>query len=152
MKNKKNLFGITFSITIFLWLILIFAQPLSKLFPWLSYTLPFDQIIFSKVCHQNPEKLINVGGQSFVCARCVGIYTGGFISSLLILFSSRLNFFDNKYLILSFIPVILDVGAVNLGIYSYSKTSALITGLILGSSVIYYFYKSIFSQLERKSE
>ncbi len=145
-------YRLMFFIIITFWMILIFSQPIAKYFEPIIITFPFSQIIFSNVCHQQPEKLINIGKYStFVCARCTGIYSGVFFTSFLILVISKFKQLDTKYLVISFLPMLVDVFSVNIGIYSYSKTIALITGLILGSSVFYYFYKVISSQFGKKN-
>jgi len=55
-----------------------------------------------------------------------------------------------KYLLPSFLPLILDVILVNLGLYAYSKPLAFSTGFVLGSVGIYYFYRTISLNLKGK--
>lgn len=139
-------------IAITIWVLLIFVEPLSEKFNELIYSIPFAQIMFSHVCHQNPDKLIEIGGyHTMVCSRCTGIYTGALLSSFIILILPAIKNFSTKYLVYSFIPVLVDVVLVNLGMYTYSKTSAFISGVILGSSVFYYFYKVISQQISGKN-
>jgi uncharacterized membrane protein len=99
---------------------------------------------YSTVCHQDGSKCIFIGADSMlICARCAGIYLGGFLTGVLSLFIININL-NKKILFFSAIPMVLDVSLTSLGVYSYSKTVAFSTGLILGS-VIYYF---IISELE----
>lgn len=142
----------SFFILISIWVILIFAEPISSKFHEMLYALPFTQIIFSNVCHQNPDKLIETGYyHTLVCARCTGIYLGAWFSALIILILTKIKEFEVKYLIISLIPVVADVFFVKIGLYNYNKTTAFISGTILGSSVFYYFYKVISSQYSGKN-
>lgn len=99
---------------------------------------------YSTVCHQDGSKCIYIGADSMlICARCTGIYLGGFVTGLLSLFILNFNL-NKRILFYSAVPMILDVALNTLGVYPYSKTIAFSTGLILGS-VIYYF---IISEIE----
>lgn len=97
---------------------------------------PFVNQVYSTVCHQVHEKTISVDGENiFVCSRCAGIYFGLLIISyFLLLFSVKLkhSFYP---VIISFIILLIDVSSAALGIYSYSKPVALLTGFLLGSTI-----------------
>jgi len=56
-----------------------------------------------------------------------------------------------KYLFLSSIPVLVDVTFVQLGLTSYSKYSAFITGLIFGSVTFLYIWVGIQKLLTEKN-
>jgi len=107
------------------------------------------QIIYGHVCHQAPEKLIYFNGaHTFVCARCTGIYTGIFAVTFFFLLFPNLKTGPRRILISGFIPVLLDVFFVKINIYEYSKVTAFISGFILGSVGIYYFYETISTKIK----
>ena len=100
--------------------------------------------IYSNVCHQESAKCILIGSSAMlVCARCAGIYLGalvaGLLSSLLILPS-----ISRRVLILSLIPIAIDVFFTFTGIYSYSQSLAFTTGLAFGGIV----YLMVLAELE----
>lgn len=78
--------------------------------------------------------------ESLVCSRCAGIYAGVLLASFLLLFIKVKENSEIKLLLLSSIPLILDVVFYNLGLYNYSKTIAFSTGIFFGSAGFYYFY------------
>ena len=103
--------------------------------------LLFLSKFYSGVCHQHEIKLLEVFGiESMVCSRCAGIYAGVLLTSFLLLFITVEENLGIKLLLLSSIPLILDVVFYNLGLYNYSKTTAFSTGIFFGSAGFYYFY------------
>lgn len=118
----------------------LFPQKFSNFF----FLFPLLQIMYSPVCHQELQKLIcNEIGCTFLCARCTGIYAGVFIFSLILLLKTNVPVYKIKYLFIAGIPIIADVIASSIGIYSYSRLTAFITGTIFGSAAFYYFYIGI---------
>jgi len=112
---------------------------------------PLSKIFYSHVCHQNEAKTIYfLSKPLLVCARCSGIYMGCLISSFL-LFIVVIKRLPIKYLFLSSIPVLVDVVFVQLGLISYSKYSAFITGLIFGSVTFLYIWVGIQKLLTEKN-
>jgi uncharacterized membrane protein len=100
--------------------------------------------IYSTVCHQESVKCISIGGiNMLVCSRCTGIYTGALIAGLFSLLVT-LPEINKKILILSTIPLTMDVLFTFTGVYSYSKSIAFSTGLAFGSTI----YLLIISELE----
>ena len=109
-----------------------------------SLTNYFLKKMYSRVCHQENGKCIIIANDSMlVCARCAGIYFGALITGLLFLFRS-IPSLKIKVLIISSIPLLLDVCFTFLGVYKYSQTIAAITGLAFGG-VVYLF---LLSELE----
>jgi uncharacterized membrane protein len=108
------------------------------------------------VCHQQEMKLLELFGfNSMVCSRCAGIYIGVLISSFLLLFVKVNENIDIKFLLLSAVPLTLDVIFYNLELYNYSKPIAFSTGLFLGSAGFYYFYvglEKLFSDKKLKEK
>lgn len=66
-----------------------------------------------------------------VCARCAGIYLGAFIAGLssLIFIAPLIN---RRVLILFALPLVIDVLFTFIGVYTYSKSVAFVTGFIFG--------------------
>jgi uncharacterized membrane protein len=83
-----------------------------------------------------------------VCSRCAGIYFGGLFSSLLVLLGLKKNI-STKILLLSSIPLILDVILYSISIYNYSNYIALLTGFLLGSIGFIYIHKSVLELLNK---
>jgi len=103
--------------------------------------IPLLNKFYSGVCHQHDIKLLKIlGFNSMVCSRCAGIYAGVLLFSFYMIFVKIKTNKEIKFLILSAVPLILDVIFYNIGIYNYSKTAAFTSGLFFGSAGIYYFY------------
>lgn len=135
-----------------IWCIGIFGELISYTFPELIYFLPFLKYNYSIVCHTQHEKLLDIGlFKTLTCSRCTGIYLGGFISSLILLFGFKKNI-STKTLLLFSIPMLIDVILYSLEIYLYSKYLALLTGLLLGSVGFIYIHNSIIELFDKSRE
>ena len=140
-------------ILIAIWLFGIFIEFFIPLQKNLAYLFPFLDNIYSTVCHQKTEKLLAItGGNTLVCARCTGIYLGGFISSFILLFISKIKLKDGRLIIAASIPMVVDVILYSIGLYKYSKTIALFTGLLLGSIGIAYIYNGLQILVEKNGK
>lgn len=127
-----------------LWTAGIFYSCWLDLFNYLIYGYPIVKNTYSLVCHQDPAKLINLScGNSFVCARCLGIYTGLLINSFLHIFHEIKLKKDFLLVLFATVPMFVDVVSVAAGIYEYSKTLAFITGLLFGSILFLYLYNGL---------
>ena len=105
---------------------------------------PFVDKIYSIVCHQQHDKLLHFWfGDTMVCARCTGIYTGLLLSAFIFVFYPVKNIPDIKYLFLFSFPMLADVIFYSIGVYHYSKTAAFTTGLLFGSAGFLYLYRGI---------
>jgi len=94
--------------------------------------------VYSKICHQEYVKCISIGNASMmVCSRCAGIYFGAFSAGLLSLLLIVPSI-SRRVLILSAIPLGMDVLFVFSGVYTYSQGIAFATGLVFGG-VVYLF-------------
>ena len=128
---------------ILIWCIGILWEVVIHFFPNLIVALPFLKYNYSIVCHQQPEKLFVIGNyKTLVCSRCTGIYFGALFSSVLLLLG-LIKKASTKFLLLASIPMFVDVIFHSLGIYSYSKPIALLTGLLLGSVGFIYIHDAI---------
>jgi uncharacterized membrane protein len=97
--------------------------------------------IYSPVCHQLPHKSITTSSGSFlVCARCSGIYFGALAASFILLFRAELKI---KYFLVPLIIMLADVFLNNIGLYGYSKTTALGTGLLVGFALFPYILTTL---------
>jgi uncharacterized membrane protein len=105
---------------------------------------PFIHNTYSLVCHQDPDKLINLScGTTMVCARCTGIYSGLLLNSLITIFFIPGIKTSFKLLFLFTLPMLLDVLFVMLNFYPYMKAAAFITGLLFGSILFLYLYNGL---------
>jgi uncharacterized membrane protein len=135
---------------IFLWTLAFLIELLIPYFEELSYFYPFAKSLFATVCHQQPEKLLTFNHtHSLVCSRCAGIYFGGLLSSFVLIFVRITNIKNGQIIILAAIPMVIDVILYSIGLYNYSKTIALITGILFGSVGIIYIYNGFQILLER---
>ncbi len=147
--NKRTI-DILFFLLILLWCVGILWEIVINYFPTTFYFIPFLKYNYSIVCHTEPEKLFTIGKfHTLVCSRCTGIYYGGLISSIIIIFGA-INKINTKLLLLSSIPMLLDVTLYTIGIYNYSKYIALFTGLLLGSVGFIYIHCAIIELLNKQ--
>jgi len=94
--------------------------------------------IYSNVCHQESAKcILIVSATMLVCARCTGIYFGALSAGLLGLFYA-IPLLSSRVLMISILPLLVDVFLTFSGVYTYSQLAAFTTGLIFGS-VLYLF-------------
>lgn len=97
---------------------------------------------FGLLCHQLPERSFFIAGQKFaVCSRCTGLYFG-FAATLLFypLLKSlrRTDLPSRKWLIATAIPLLIDFGLTFFGIWENTHATRFVTGLLLGSVVVFY--------------
>lgn len=107
---------------------------------------------YSIVCHTQSDKLFTIGNfHTLVCSRCTGIYFGALISSFTIIFGF-IKKVSTKLLLLSAVPMIIDIVLYSNSFYNYSKYIALFTGLLLGSVGFIYIHEAIFELLRKEKE
>lgn len=112
-----------------------FLNPISEGFSILS--LLFMKM-FSSVCHQDQDKSLLLGKEIYVCARCAGIYTGSFLSALILIFGINIKFDNLRLLAITSVLLMADVLLVNIGVYEYSHSISFSTGTFFGL-VVYQF-------------
>ena len=97
---------------------------------------------FSKLCHQIPERSFYIAGHPFaVCARCTGIYFGFAAATLLYPLARSLKRTDapqRKWLLLAFVPILIDFSLGFFGIWENTHLSRLVTGALLGGVAAFY--------------
>lgn len=110
----------------------------------LIYFYPFIKQSYSLVCHQDQKKIIEAGEcRSLVCARCTGIYLSALVLSFVFLFKQPKQNTPIKYFLFTGILMLADVIFSSVKVYGYSKTIALITGILFGSVLFIYFYNGL---------
>jgi uncharacterized membrane protein len=102
---------------------------------------------FAPFCHQLAERSYFIDGHKFaVCSRCTGIYFG-FAFTLLVypLVRSLRNaaFPERRWLLLATVPLAIDWSLTFFGIWENTHTSRLLTGLLLGSTAVFYVMPGI---------
>ena len=97
---------------------------------------------FAPFCHQLPERSYFLDGHKFaVCSRCTGIYFGFAFTVLLypLLRSLRnAEFPARRWILLAALPLAIDWSLTFFGIWENTHTSRLVTGLLLGSTAVFY--------------
>jgi uncharacterized membrane protein len=147
-----NLYNFLIFFIILIWCIGFLWEIVLHFYPSSFYILPFLKYNFSIVCHTETEKLLTLFGyDTLVCSRCAGIYFGGLFSSFLVLLGLKKNI-TTKILLLSSVPLIIDVILYTVNIYKYSKYIALLTGFLLGSIGFIYIHRSIIELLIKSKD
>ncbi len=137
-------YRILFFFVLLFWCVGIFSEAFIYIYDSTVYLLPFIKGTYSIVCHQDTNKIIHFCGcESFVCARCVGIYIGLLCIAAISIFHKEIKIIGLRNLLLISLPMILDVFFSSIGFYKYSKYVAFITGFLFGSAVFSYFYNGL---------
>ncbi len=112
----------------------------------------FLKMLYSPVCHQNPEKSFFYNNfQLPVCARCFGIYLGLIIAIIGVQFNLR-NKISLRFLSLSLLPMAIDVALYQLKIYTYNKIVSAFTGITFGSILFLFIFESITESVMEKNK
>jgi uncharacterized membrane protein len=108
--------------------------------PFINYVI---KRLYSTTCHQESFKCISIGNDKMlVCARCAGIYFGALISAIFGLFIIPL-FVSKKLLLISIVPLLLDVLLTSSGVYSYSQFLSFATGIIFGIAIYLFTFEEL---------
>ncbi len=117
------------------------------------------EIISSSVCHQLSSRCLTIGNITLpICARCSGIYTGFFITAviLFIMYRKKESGIPPLYILiilsLFFLSTIVDGIASNFGLYNTNNNIRFITGFLCGSSIMIITYPIFIYQYYRQSE
>lgn len=144
----------------FVWLLFIFLAPLLS-YAGFENISSFIYIFFSKMCHQQDERSFHLFENKLgVCSRCVWIYSGFFLGSVLYPFIykfGRINPPSIWFLTTALLLLILDVFLDTLGIFANTFFSRSLTGFLTGLVLPLYlipgfikFFDEVFSFLRRK--
>ncbi|MDD3013945.1 MAG: DUF2085 domain-containing protein [Candidatus Gastranaerophilales bacterium] len=110
--------------------------------------------LFKLICHQLPERSYFIWGyQMPVCIRCLGIYLGIPIGSVIYPFFRKINSIklpNPKLLLIFFIPIIIDGIAQTLNLYPSPHYIRLLTGIWASGGLVFWalpmlnqFYKKL---------
>lgn len=102
---------------------------------------------FGTICHQLPERSYFVDGHKLaVCSRCTGLFAGFAFTLLVYPLIRPLRTTatpERKWLVLAAIPTFIDFSLTFFGIWENTHTSRLLTGLLLGSTAVFYVMPGI---------
>lgn len=102
---------------------------------------------FSFVCHQIPERSIELLGQPMaVCSRCFGIYLGLAVGTLaypVLRDITRIDPLPRVWLFLSIIPTAIDWSLTIFGIWENTMISRFFTGSVLGFTCAMYIVPAV---------
>jgi uncharacterized membrane protein len=121
----------------FFWCVLIVAAPLLASFGGRSaLTASYLYEIFSRVCHQLDSHSYHIAGFKFgVCIRCTAIYASFFGGMILFPLLKRTTIALQKsssILMISLIPMGVDVGLAAFGIHESNVFTRMATGMLFG--------------------
>lgn len=141
--NKSYITRITLFLLLLFWMTGIIFPVLTASSGFMIFT-PFIKKLYTNVCHQDTQKCISINGkQLLVCSRCFGLYFGALIFSSLSLFLKLDPKGTFKYFILSLFIMFIDIFSYKIGLYSYSKYIASLTGIFSGSILFIYILNQI---------
>lgn len=129
-----------------LWILLLFLPPWLMAAGQLVGAL-FGYQVFSVICHQIPERSWHsLGFPLAVCSRCTAIYLGGMVGLLVYplavgsveqrAYASR----SRRWLLLSLLPMLVDVILDWAGIIRNTFITRTLTGLIVGVAAALHLY------------
>jgi len=123
--------------SVFIWCTAVVVTPLlaSHAGTWATMS-SLSYKFFSRVCHQLDSHSFHIAGFKFaVCIRCTCIYASFFLGLILFPMIKRTTIarvHPARALILSLVPMGIDVALATLGIHESTRTTRSITGLIFG--------------------
>lgn len=137
LRSQARRVWIVTTAIVLLWVGVIVAAPILQTSALSQFSSPIYHF-FSYICHQIPERSLNIAEhQMAVCSRCFGVYFG-LLAGILIypLWRSidEIEPIARIWLFLSLIPITVDWSLTMFGIWENTHTSRLITGAILGVS------------------
>ncbi|UCE42768.1 MAG: DUF2085 domain-containing protein [Candidatus Aminicenantes bacterium] len=127
------------------WIAAIFCAPYFK-----SQSSPiagFLYAVYSPTCHQIPSRCFYAFGYpTAVCARCLGIYLGFLLGTLIFPFVkgfSMPTMPKAKIFISLFLPIVTDTAANILGLWTSTDWVRFITGVLWGLILPFYFFAGL---------
>ncbi len=139
---------------ILIWLAALFYAPYLK-----SQSSPYSGFLyalFSPTCHQIPSRCFYAFGNPVaVCARCLGIYAGFTLGTIIFPFVkgfSKPSMPKAKTLILLSLPIFIDATGNLLGLWASSGWVRLLTGAILAVILPFYFLAGLTDYLLRNKK
>lgn len=129
---------IIFVLFVMLWCAGILAAPLLSHF---GITAGAGELysFFSRVCHQDGVRSFHFGGEkTAVCIRCSAIYfsfLAGLLLMPMLIRLERTQAPNAAFLILIFLPMVIDVALNDSGIYTSTTATRMITGVLVGGTL-----------------
>lgn len=158
----KKIYLIIFGFSL-LWLLLIFLAPLFQLWGGVFERISsFIYLFFSKVCHQNSNRSFHLFEHKLgVCSRCLWIYAGFFVGTIVYPFKYKLNNVNTPSIWFLMIPMMLLISDVifdSFGIFMNTFFSRSLTGFFLGAALPLFiipgfvkFFFEVYSFLRNKA-
>ena len=119
----------------FIWCVSLFIPPAAAMMEGITSSFTTESYnLYSRICHQFDSHSIHIFGYKLaVCARCSCIYFGFFFGVLLAPFGLLKKYFsDRTWLVISVIPMLLDVLLGILGLHEMTLVSRILTGSFFG--------------------
>ena len=109
----------------------------------------FIYLLFSNVCHQMPDRSFIFAGFPFaVCHRCSGIYLGLMLGTLFKNpFLNHSPGIRRAWVLVSIVPLLIDVLLAAAGIWPGSAASRFLTGLLFGTMLSGLLFQGIMELL-----
>ncbi|MGD9345052.1 MAG: DUF2085 domain-containing protein [Candidatus Aminicenantes bacterium] len=144
MKTDHIIYFLTL-LGIIMWIAAAFAAPYLKHQSSVYGSLIYA--IYSPTCHQIPSRCLTFYGNPLaVCVRCLGIYTGFFLGTILfpVLRGYSAGALPRaRVLILVSIPIVIDAAGNLVSLWASPHWLRMATGLIWGSILPFYFIPGI---------
>jgi uncharacterized membrane protein len=126
--------------SVFLWCAAIAATPLLASYDGAATKAAFlSYQFFSHVCHQFDSHSFHLASFKFaVCIRCTSIYASFFLGLLFFPIIKRTKIMDvdpGRVLVLSLLPMGIDVAIATFGIHESTTMTRSMTGLIFGPAL-----------------
>ncbi len=147
MKTKnvrRTVYFLTLTGIIF-WISLVFLAPFLK-----NHSSEYSHLfysIFSPICHQIKSRSFYAFGYPLsVCARCLGIYTGFLLGTIIYPFINGFSSFrlpKRMYFFIFSIPILTDAAGNILNIWNSCNIIRLIIGMVWGIILPFYFIYGI---------
>ena len=131
---------------VFVWVLFIVLPPIFAANGFTGFASPIYKF-FSFICHQLSDRTFHLGEHPMaVCSRCFGVYFGLLLGLLIYPLWRKIDDIEplpRKWLILSIIPMGIDVSLKTLDIWENTFATRFITGLILGVACATYIIPAV---------
>lgn len=127
------------------WILVCLLSISAPILAWHAQYAPasFVYLLFSKVCHQMPERSFAIAGFPFaVCHRCCGIYLG-LVAGSLIPISFRSPGMRRTWVAAATVPLAVDAALPLIGFGSNSVAGRFLTGFLFGTMLATIFVQGI---------
>lgn len=154
VKTKVALIYLLTLVGIIIWLSAIFYASYLR-----NRSSPFSGLlyaVFAPTCHQIPSRCFYAFGNPVaVCARCLGIYAGFFLGTLLYPMARGLSpsaVPKAKTFLLLSAPIVADTAGNMLGLWMSVHWLRLVTGVVWGSILPFYFLAGLTDLILRSKQ